>query len=454
MAYTLDGASYDSKTLTIGDSFAVGAAISSDGTKAFAAGRGRNLYMFPLSTPYDVSTAGAKTTVALSDTVVGPKIYGIKFSPDGLILIVGSNDYCTLFQYTLSTAFDITSATYSGKSLDYQATLAMYAAFDFSADGTLLILGKVGSAELYVYNLSTAWDISTASLSATLLTFSTTGALTALAFVSNGWSLMVESDAGNNITQYDMSTPYDLASATATAFAIAPIHTINGLSWGMCVSEAGGKLYMVGVYGGYLHQFSMVEVADPEPPVDPEPLPAVAESFLIAKLFRAVLTGTDDSTTDYTLPISKINARLRSAAASYLQVTLPYTTEIAQAISDRPNGVLYLHHVLVYSDGTESENAIVNVPVESIQVSKGVENRSIVLIGHRQSTNSTPASHDMRPLSTQTGDTTTIICPDFDVDIKPADTITGDELTLLIDVVSLQASAPATVITQYVGTLV
>ena len=162
--------------------------------------------------------------------------------------------------------------------------------------------------------------------------------------------------------------------------------------------------------------------------------------------FTLILTGSADATTDVVLPVSNINARLRSGSDSYLQVTIPYTTDYATYISDRPNGDLEL----VYTD-PDGEHDVVAVALETIQISRAVNSANIVLTGHRQSTNSSPTSHTVSPLSLQTGTTSNnAIVPGYNPLILPGDNVTADGVTYTLEIVSLQA-AESYVQTQLIG---
>ena len=68
----------------------------------------------------------------------------------------------TVFQYTLSTAWDISTASYSGNSVDItaQGTIS-YTEIRLTPDGLEMYVLWAGNTQKY--NLSTAWDVSTAT---------------------------------------------------------------------------------------------------------------------------------------------------------------------------------------------------------------------------------------------------------------------------------------------------
>lgn len=88
----------------------------------------------------------------------------IFFKPDGLKLYLAGNSGDEVNEYDLSTAWDITTATFNQfKKVNSQESQP-HGLF-FKSDGTkMFIIGKSGD-DVNEYTLSTAWDISTASYS-------------------------------------------------------------------------------------------------------------------------------------------------------------------------------------------------------------------------------------------------------------------------------------------------
>jgi alpha-tubulin suppressor-like RCC1 family protein len=188
------------------------------------------------------------------------------------------------------------------------------------------------------------------------------------------------------------------------------------------------------------------EVTDPQSWYDAYTAPAGeetdAETVVIDMVpsvpisFSLSLTGDADSTTDITLPVKNFTARLRSGSDSYLSVTLPYTSEIVAAISARSNGDLYLY----YTDATGTYE-VVNVSLDSIQISKGTSSKSIVLTGYRQSTNDGTGSHEIVANATVAGDTSTITIPGYAPEILAGDSVSYDDLSITANLITLTAQA-------------
>jgi len=149
------------------DSRANAAAMNSDGTVLFLGSYGDNddinakVTKYTLSTAWDITTLEATSTVFDLGTANALHCRGLRFSPDGTKMYVHARGGA-LEQYTLSTAWDITTA---GDKVTEAFTGHNYTqSFDFSVDGTHLIVeasGLSGTTDdgCALYSLPTAWDI-------------------------------------------------------------------------------------------------------------------------------------------------------------------------------------------------------------------------------------------------------------------------------------------------------
>ena len=78
------------------------------------------------------------------------------------------NTNAKIFQYTFSTAWDLSTGTYSSKSILISSQVSTGTGLCFSSDGSKMYVIDDGTALLntiYQYDLSTPWDVSTASYS-------------------------------------------------------------------------------------------------------------------------------------------------------------------------------------------------------------------------------------------------------------------------------------------------
>lgn len=166
--YTL-GTAYDtSSTFTSAGTYNANAEVGSvvysvfikpDGTKMYL-NNSTNIYQYTLGTPWDITTASYDSkTSAVSNPAGAP----ITLSPDGTKLYLPSGTYLTLSQYTLSTPWDISTATLDGRS-HLSSVASGLQDFEFNPDGTeaILLVATASSANKLVYlthiQLSTAYS--------------------------------------------------------------------------------------------------------------------------------------------------------------------------------------------------------------------------------------------------------------------------------------------------------
>lgn len=197
--------SYDYSTQIT--TFAAGG-FALDGTYFFAVGSNDIIHQYRCS-PWDVTnTYYTGKTLDLSADLAGPR--SILLGDNGTKLYVVSYTERAVHQYNLSTAGDISTGTYFTSfsvSASFNFSLSD---IHFSSDGTTMVLAGSGtSMYLRTYTLSTAWDMSTASLSYSNTVSSSTG----ITFTSDGLKVIVSTTT--SMFSYDLTVPYDVSQIPA-----------------------------------------------------------------------------------------------------------------------------------------------------------------------------------------------------------------------------------------------
>jgi len=142
------------------------------GKKFFITGTSQDeIQEYTATTAWDLSTVNTTATAVLSVRTENDQPFGFTFKPDGSQLFVGrTNDGSVdIVVYNLSTNWDITTASYQS-SLSTNLTVTQgsnsetqYRAFSFNGDGTVLYLNGDSRDYVYQFNLTTAYDVTTAS---------------------------------------------------------------------------------------------------------------------------------------------------------------------------------------------------------------------------------------------------------------------------------------------------
>lgn len=244
-----------SKSITAEESAPNGLFLSPDGLNMFVNGStGDDVNQYTLSTAFDVSTA---TFVRLFSTAAQDSAPNdIFFKPDGLSMFImgGTND--TVFQYTLSSAFDISTASYASKSFSVTTQEASPTGLWFKPDGTVMYVIGTTSDTVFQYNLGTAWDVSTASYAS--ISFSVASQesnATQVNLSADGLTMWVVGATGDDISQYALGTAFNVSTAVFENSFYVGFQETNPT--GLFIdSTANNRVYIVGSTSDTVFQYN------------------------------------------------------------------------------------------------------------------------------------------------------------------------------------------------------
>ena len=182
----------------------------------------------------------------------------VEFKPDGTIMYIIGTSSDTIYQYTLSTAWDVSTASYSSKSFSVSSQEPTPLGCSFKADGTSVYVVGVNRI-VYQYTLSTAWDISTASYSSK--SFSVSSQETNpqdVTFKPDGTEMFILGASSDTAYKYSLSTAWDVSTAsyTSESLSLSPLTSPSGITFG----EGGGRLFATCVDRNTVGEFSTGEL--------------------------------------------------------------------------------------------------------------------------------------------------------------------------------------------------
>lgn len=196
--------------------------FSRDGTKVYVVHlNNETIYQWNLSTPwdiFDIETAARNTDASYVFNTAETTVGGFWISTDGTKMYIVGATLDTVEEYSLGTAFNISTASLSGSTFSINAQESSVKGMYFKPDGTgFYIIGGV-TATVRQYTMSTAWNLSTASYTAGYSVSSqiNTAAQTArdIFFSDDGTKMYVLDGAHNRIYQYDLSTAWNISTAS------------------------------------------------------------------------------------------------------------------------------------------------------------------------------------------------------------------------------------------------
>lgn len=230
--------------------------LSSDSTTMYIMGTANDtVFQYVLSTPGDIGTAlytGKSFVVQTQDGV--PQ--GLFFKPDGTAMYVVGQTNDAVFQYTLSTAWDIATASYASKSFSVAGQETNPSGLFFKPDGTVMYVIGTLVDTVFQYTLSTAWDVSTASYASKSFTVNAQdNGPTGVFFKSNGTAMYIMGGTNDIVFQYNLSTAWDVSTASYASISVS-VARFDGSPTGLCFNTAGTRMYVVGQTSDTVFQFN------------------------------------------------------------------------------------------------------------------------------------------------------------------------------------------------------
>jgi len=235
-AFDVSTASYsgDSFSLAAEDGIPRSPFFSSDGTKMFVIGDTDNdVNEYALTVPYDITTASYTQNFSVAAQETNPS--GLAFSPDGLKMFVTGYSGDDVNEYDLSIAWDISTAVYS-QNFSVASQDAVPTGLAFNTDGTKMFVTGNANDAIFEYDLSSGFDLSTASYSGTSLSVSAQDTSPqGVCFNTNGTKMFFVGAVNRFVYAYDLSSGFDLSTASysGTSFSVASQETVPlGLVFG------------------------------------------------------------------------------------------------------------------------------------------------------------------------------------------------------------------------------
>jgi len=249
---------YDSVSFRVisQDSFPYDLTFNSDGTKMYIVGAGTDtIYQYTLSTGFDISTASYNSvSFDVSPQDITPM--GMRFNSDGTKMYIIGMATDEIHQYSLSTAFDLSTASYDSVSFSISSQDGTPSGIEFNPDGTKMYIVGLSGDSIYQYTLSTAYDVSTASYDSVSFSVSSEDAAPyGIIFNENGKKMYMTGLSSETIYQYSLSTAYDVSTASYDSVSFSVSSQDNGPS-GIAFNPDGTKMYIVGYGDEAVYQYS------------------------------------------------------------------------------------------------------------------------------------------------------------------------------------------------------
>jgi hypothetical protein len=229
-----------------------GLTFSNDGTKMFVIGQQANntnqsggaeddIHEYTLSTPFDISTASYVDSLAnLGDSMET----SIKFNNDGSKMFVTGKNRDYVQEYSLSANFDLSSATFES-FFSVNSEDGTLFGLDFNNDGTMMYITGHENDTIHQYELAVGFDLSEG---VTLLRSqdlsAQDGEPSSIEFNTDGTRMFIIGTLDNVVDQYDLSTGFDISTLSHVGFLKLNSEQYNPS--GIAFSPSGLKMFITG----------------------------------------------------------------------------------------------------------------------------------------------------------------------------------------------------------------
>jgi DNA-binding beta-propeller fold protein YncE len=224
------------------------------------------VHEYKLCKNYNLGGMSYTTSFSVAAKEISP--HGIAFNDDGTKMFIVGQAGQGLDEYALSTAFDVSSASWSTNGCTNGGAGGKYTAVDFNADGTGARILDKDSNKVREFVLSTAYDISTcgnynsATDSTDLNSLSGVSEAKAqgMAFNDDGTKMYIVGEQHDKVYELDLLTAYDVS--TETFVASFDISNQEAVPTGLEFSSDGKWMFVVGKNGDEINVYGLTTAWD------------------------------------------------------------------------------------------------------------------------------------------------------------------------------------------------
>lgn len=255
--FDLAGAIFDASVVfTAEDSSPKALVIQDDGLAAWVLGsNSATVYQYTLATAHDLTTATFdNVSLDVSSEDSAPIHMAINSDGTKLFILGDTND--SIYQYTMSTAHDLSTASHDSVSLDISLFTTSPREIMFTPDGLILVLSGLGSSTFYSFVLATGFELTTASFEFPF-TSENDNNTPKLVFKDDGLKVYVLGQENNTVYEYNVGSAHDLSTALYNDVSIS-IASEDTTPQGMDIRpDTGTKLWVAGDANDAVFQYSM-----------------------------------------------------------------------------------------------------------------------------------------------------------------------------------------------------
>lgn len=242
-----------------------GVAVAPDGSKLFVVcDQNDAVFEYGMAIPWDVTTA--TLTQSFSIAPQATTLQDICFSDDGLSMYVlgsvpqgTSNTNNRVIQYSLSSAFDVSTAAFA-EEFDVTAVGVVPTGISLGRNGTRLYttgdyIANSTQKRVFAYTLSSPQNVASASILTTVRIDAQVGSAAGVQFKPDGSRMYVLDLGDREINEYYLRTPWDVSTAVFVR-ALSLINAHAGVD-GFALAPDGYNFYLIDWSLDRVYRYSM-----------------------------------------------------------------------------------------------------------------------------------------------------------------------------------------------------
>ena len=206
------------------------------------------------------SSAQATTTFvdAFSLSSQESGVSGFTFNDDGTKMFVIGTTGDDVNEYTLGTAYDVSTASFVD-SFDVSGLDTNPQAVAFSSDGDKMFVVGNQFDSIIEFALASDFDVST-TINPPLTTLDLSpfeSSPRGIAFNSDGSKVFIVGISGDDVNEFVLGTPFDVASAVIPPVNVFDVGSEDGNPEGITFNNAGTKMYIVGLENDKVYEYAL-----------------------------------------------------------------------------------------------------------------------------------------------------------------------------------------------------
>lgn len=216
------------------------------------------IHQYSLSTPFDISTMSYDNFFLSVGAQEGVP-FGVNFNPTGTkMFVIGTGS--GISQYSLSSPFNISSATYDNVSFDIPQDKD-HVQMRFNNTGTKMFVNGFDNETIYQYSLSSPYNIASVTYDNVSLQYYPTPYndrnVYDFVFNNTGTKLYLTGPIDERLAEWTLSTPFNLATASFTGTKYN-FGNEDGAPYGLQFNTDGSKMFMYGGQSRTIFQYTNV----------------------------------------------------------------------------------------------------------------------------------------------------------------------------------------------------